>query len=45
MESKAYLSFRSRSKDTASESMKTNGKGGKIDLILIAFITGNSSLD
>jgi len=33
MESKAYLSFRSRSKDTASESMRTNGKDGKIGLM------------
>jgi len=30
MDSKAWLSFRSRSKDTNSESMRTNGKDGKI---------------
>ena len=31
MDSKAWLSFRSRSKDTTSESMRTNGKDGKHD--------------
>ena len=30
MDLKAWLSFRSKSKDTASESMRTNGKDGKI---------------
>ena len=33
MDSKAWLSFRSRSKDTTSESMRTNGKDGKIGLM------------
>jgi len=33
MDSKALLSFKSRSKDTASESMRTNGQDGKIGLI------------
>ena len=32
-DSKAWLSFRSRSKDTTSEGMKTNGKDGKIGLM------------
>jgi len=33
MDSKSRLSFRSRSNDTTSESMKTNGKDGKIGLM------------
>jgi len=33
MDSKAWLSFRSRSNDTTSESMRTNGKDGRIGLM------------
>jgi len=33
MDSKAWLSFKSRSKDTTSESMRANGKDGKIRLM------------
>jgi len=33
MHSKAYLSFRSRSKDTTSERMRKNCKDGKIGLM------------
>jgi len=34
MDPKAFLSFRSKSKDTTTESIRTNGKDGKIRLIV-----------